>query len=94
MPDDLHLQHIGGPAWSAVLKIVLTVGTAIIARISAGMTVQMTSTMVLPWICFGSGSSGRPRNLKIAKSSAPSTSTNTTVAANSVTRKILSASRA
>ncbi len=40
----------------------------------------MISMTVLPWICFGSGSAGFPRNLKIATSNAPSTSTKTTVA--------------
>ena len=37
-----------------------TVGTAIAARMSAGIRVQMISIVVLPWICEGSGSSGRP----------------------------------
>ena len=35
-----------------------TVGTAMAARISAGIRVQMISIVVLPWICEGSGSSG------------------------------------
>jgi hypothetical protein len=43
----------------------LTVGTAIAARIRAGIRVQMISMVVLPWICDGSGSSGRPRKRKI-----------------------------
>ena len=44
----------------------LTVGTAIAARISAGMTVQTISMAVLPWTCLGSGSPGLPRKRKMA----------------------------
>ena len=33
--------------------MVLTVGTAMTARISAGTIVQPISSWVLPWICLG-----------------------------------------
>ena len=46
---------------SAVLKIVWTVGTAMNARMTAGMTVQTISSVVLPWVCAGSASPGLPR---------------------------------
>jgi hypothetical protein len=48
-----------------VSKIPFTVGTAMAARINAGISVQMISIVVLPWICEGSGSSGRPRKRKM-----------------------------
>ena len=66
--------------------MVLTVGTAMKARTSAGMTVHTISMAVFPWTCFGSGSSGLPRNLKMVKTSAPSTSTKTITAQKSVVR--------
>ena len=46
----------GAPGFSARSKIVLTVGTAITARIRAGTSVQPISSGVLPWICFGRSS--------------------------------------
>jgi hypothetical protein len=39
---------------SAVRKIVRTVGTAMNARMAAGMIVQTTSTIALPCVCSGS----------------------------------------
>ena len=58
---------------AAVAKIPFTVGTAMAARISAGIAVQMISTVVFPWICLGSASPGFPWKRKMAYSSAPST---------------------
>ena len=76
MADDLDLEGVAR-GMAAVWKMPRTVGTAMAARISAGMTVQMISIVVLPWTWCGSGSSGLPRKRKMAYSSAPSTSTNT-----------------
>ncbi len=70
------------------------VGTAIIARMTAGMAVHTTSSFVFPWICSGSASSGRPRNLKTVKSSAPSTSTKTIAAHFTVVMNTSSETRA
>ena len=63
-------------------------------RISEGMIVQTISSVVLPWVWRGSGSFGRPRNLKMAMTSAPSTSTNTTAAHQTVVRNRWSTIRA
>ena len=60
-----------------VWKIPFTVGTAMAARMSAGMTVQMISMVVFPCTWRGAASVGLPRKRKTAYSSAPSTSTNT-----------------
>ena len=54
--------------------MVATVGTAMTARISAGMIVQPISSTVLPWICFGLRSSpGCSRNRSATKIVAPTT---------------------
>ncbi len=61
-------------------KTVWTVGTAITARIRAGITVQTTSSLALPWICLGSWRPGRSRKKIAATMMAPWTSTKTAVA--------------
>ena len=50
-------------ALACVLKIVRTVGTAMKTRIRAGMTVHVISSVVLPWVCFGSGAPCPPPEL-------------------------------
>ena len=52
-------------ALACVMKIVLTVGTAMTARMTAGITVHRISSVVLPCTCFGSGEFGRALNLKM-----------------------------
>ena len=42
-----------GAACAWVMKIVLTVGTAMNTRITAGMSVQVISSLVLPCVCGG-----------------------------------------
>src|SRR5258706_3896626 len=42
-----------GAACACVMKIVLTVGTAMNTRITAGISVQAISSLVLPWVCGG-----------------------------------------
>src|SRR5215470_4275611 len=44
-------------------KIVVIVGTAMAARISAGTTAHANSSRAFPWICTGSGASGLARYL-------------------------------
>ena len=48
----------GGSARSQMLRIV---GIAIAIMISAGMKVHVSSSFVLPWVCFGISSSERLR---------------------------------
>ena len=48
-----------------VRKIVCTVGTAMSARITTGMSVQRISSVVLPWTWRGGGAPSRRRNLMI-----------------------------
>ena len=58
-----------------------TVGTAMTARISAGMMVHSTSSLVLPWVCFGIVvSPGLARNRTAATTSSTSTRTKTATA--------------
>src|SRR5680860_602245 len=71
----------GSSGGSAISKIVRTVGTAMVARINAGIMVHSTSRRVLPCSCLGGTvSSPLARYLTTMKMSPPWTRTNTPTA--------------
>jgi hypothetical protein len=60
LADHLDGHGVGGSVLGSgcVAKIAFTVGMAITARITAGISVHATSRRVLPWICLGSPAPG------------------------------------